>query len=156
MWERCVQCVLHNSAHTHALHRTQLRYCLNFIGQWGRWSHVECPAPCDTPAQLKRELRELCVRAPSLVWVLRASVVRRPNGLQRLVMRRLSDKLQAMPVLWYVVHCFRTLVWAQEYGCVPEDLATCIANVVIQSKSNKALVQLLQNANAGCYDALTC
>lgn len=150
-----MQFVLHNSSHTHAFHRTHLRYCLDFIGQWGRWTHVVCPAPCDAPAKLKRELREVCVRKPSLVWVLRASVERRPNGLQRLVMKKLTDGLQTMPVLWYVVHCFRTLVWAQEYGCVPEELAACIARV-IQSKSNRPLVQLLENANAGCYDALTC
>lgn len=154
MWEDCVRDVLNNKPHTSAFHKTQLQYCLNFISEWGRWNHVVCPPAKETPAKLKRELHEVCPPKKTLRWVLSASVQKHPNGLQKLVIKRLTDKFEEVPVLWFLVHCFRTMVWAEEYGLVHEKMTQCLHNI-INARTNKPLIYFFECVEAGQFDNIS-
>lgn len=164
MWDRCVQRVLQGRPHTSAYHSVQLRYCLKCIGHWDRFDYTKCPTPETAPTKLKSELKYLFdytrplrkVVGERLIWLLRASVVCKPDCLQKYAISRLTEQLESLPVLWWLVHCFRTLVWSKEYGCVHDALARRLSNVIFAKKVDKPLILLLKNAVAGHYDGLTC
>lgn len=109
---------------TSSFHFTQLSRCVECMGLYHTWERNDC-SPVTVQKNLKtlfshKELRKVKVEN-KLVWLMQNSVLQKPSRRAELALRRLMDRKTIMPMVFWLVWAFRTLVWCENM-CVQHTL----------------------------------
>lgn len=93
-----------------------------------------------------KTLRKVKVHS-KLVWLLQSAVLQKPSRRGDGAVRRLMDRKQQMPMLYWLVWAFRTLVWCENmrvHNNLLDELKEHVGAVVMDTKSIAALLPILK------------